>query len=852
MVKLFSFRRKFTIIGLFLLACVFACASLFAANTTTASAEYSVTPQPVLPATAVELKDLSDPKDAYWSDDYSAIVEGANTLLIYSYASDSFTELSNFTSLRRIRRLNERYLVVSDFGILYSIDLENGYSVTEMHSFEGTTISGNYFDICDNTIITSFNKILSVYQVDGNDIVFVRSLGNINADSPIALNSDTIFYVSDTNRLCKCDYMGDVRVSISNDIPTDMIVDNDNLYYIFGNSIYRYSLTGVSTKLTVIPDESYQLGNVYMPVSIAFKGENLLIVDKSLNSAEEFKISNGKLIFTGFAVAKDKTAFNRISANNTAISSYGNTVCVLDENKVTSMVGNEFYSITIDRIKDICIEFEGEFEPDLIACSDSTCLIGQRNEKKICLFDIRSGEIIASEIVDDGIVVSDAVFSSGLYYLLILDNPAGTFSQNSFVFSYDQQFERVSETPVIEINEYVYQDVYPLLAVDVDKNVYITNPIADKIYKFDFENDYARSEIAHATCSGIISLSTDISCKLYALYSNKVISYGAQSTVINISFIGYEGEPCAVTDMAMDFMNKDVYFIFDGQEYVCKTNRLPNTALSEIAVPSSYITKGSNADITKLKIYTEKENANLYCVDVIDGEFVFSGLYGETIELFKICSFTYADEDYTVLSGETTIIAKTKHLTEITGRISETGYSVFVSADVCAYYLPFITDEDTFVLETNSTVRLSKKTQVSTLNLVNFYGKDFYYALISVDGQNAYCYVPKDFTVKTLSENPERFTFKVENINACTVYQDKDMQSEIESISAGTVRVFAIENGVAEIEYEHDGAWIHAFTGANNINAGDNTALRNALIIIAVSLCVFVSSLYLILRRKEK
>jgi hypothetical protein len=68
-----------------------------------------------------------------------------------------------------------------------------------------------------------------------------------------------------------------------------MIANGEYLYYVYNDDLYQYPINqtdAVPKKLTVISDSNYDLGNLNNPVSISFKGDNLLIADDTLHAIQ--------------------------------------------------------------------------------------------------------------------------------------------------------------------------------------------------------------------------------------------------------------------------------------------------------------------------------------------------------------------------------------------------------------------------------------------------------------------------------------------------------------------------------------------------------------------------------------
>jgi hypothetical protein len=312
----------------------------------------------VLPQSEVENYDLdlNPPIDAfYWDDKFAIIADNfSNNLIVYQ---NGIFQTKNLISPKQVRKLGENKLVISQNAALYSLDLNDLDAAPE--KLKGTGTSGiedlgmETFDVNDNYIVTAVSTFVNVYKYNADTPSdWQAQVGGANTDTPISINDkNEIFLVSD-NCLKKYTYNPETKElgytsTISHLNPSAILADNDNVFYIVGNKIYRNLTSGTSADeqlLTVLDvNKDFDLGNITSPVSLAFKNGNLLISDNAVKAVQEFKVDtkNNQLIFTGFAIAKNKTAFNRIGVNAFDIERSKNKTAVLDDNKLTVIEENE-------------------------------------------------------------------------------------------------------------------------------------------------------------------------------------------------------------------------------------------------------------------------------------------------------------------------------------------------------------------------------------------------------------------------------------------------------------------------------------------------------------------------------
>ena len=123
-----------------------------------------------------------------------------------------------------------------------------------------------------------------------------------------------------------------------------MVSHDGYIYFIANKHVYRLNTAdwNLST-LSSQTDSSFDLGYLRSPSNLSFKGENLLISDPETGAVQEFRVENNKLVWTGFAIAKNKTAFNRITDKAFDIERYGDLLAVLSEQKITVISQEESF-----------------------------------------------------------------------------------------------------------------------------------------------------------------------------------------------------------------------------------------------------------------------------------------------------------------------------------------------------------------------------------------------------------------------------------------------------------------------------------------------------------------------------
>lgn len=806
------------------------------------SADFSTSAYLSLPKTELEYSSLDSPKDVYYEDGLIAINDNGKKLLISKNNSQLETALSP-DNLGLIKYFDQNYLLVSNSGSIYKFDRTN-YSLTALKDSQTGLNIGSNFDYNGNLLITNDNTTAIIYSINGDSAEKIKDFSTY-AKSPVAINkAGEIFYVNIDGNLCVKSSDGLVdKVIILGTIPTKIIANNAFAYFITSDSIYQYSIqNGIATKLTVSQNNlDFELGNVVSPTGICFKGDNLLITDASdsptsINAVQEFSVNGSELEFTGFAIAKNKTAFNRISKSAKDIENYENTYAVLDSNKITINRNGTFYNILLKNHSDLIV--------DMFSLGKDTVLISNSSSGKYKIINIKDNLVVSSGTIDGGLLM-DVCYQDGYYYSCSITlNTLGTMTINKL----DENGNKY-----LSFSEDNFYDgsPYPVLCVDVDQNVYVTNTKENLLYKFD-KNGQNKSSI-QGDILDVKKMAIDLNGKIYMLKTGGIfVSYEQDKEEISIS--NFSG---SFTSFSLSYSNKNVYFIENNEERIYSSTTMQNASIDDIAVPDNFTKTGDNADISSLKIFKPKGTINSFKVLEGDTYFKYEGKIEQESEYFLIASIDYtggsnmASTNYFVLGGKQLVIIKSSSLEEITTqKITDIDdKNVFVTTSVSPYFMPQITRDDEYVINSQSLSRLNKGDHVKAEKLVNFLGKDFYYANIIDD---KYAYVPVDFTVDVLREDIYLQSFSVKKVHKTNLYADQEKLSLLEELAEGTeIMLLQNLNRITKIALKVDNDYIVGYVDSSAVIEEPSTALRNAIIIFVVSLSMFATSLYLIFKKKN-
>lgn len=843
-------KTKFTIISI-LFALLLSCLCLAFCSPFIVKAENkSVSANNFLPQTELENVQLSSPIDVYTDGQITAITQSNQKLLINLNGEWKDNDIS-FVAIKQINRLDENNLIVSDNGTIYRIDISGNIDSKIPLSINSDIIGGNYFDINENYLITAFSNTGLIYKRENGG--FVRYSDNTNNDftvkdsSPIAINDDNTFYFVNEDGIFKFDIASNTYSTFIEGVsPTQIIANGDFVYYIANSSVYKVSASGgTPVELFVgAMDNDFDLGNVVNPTDISFKGENLLIT--SANSIQEFKVSDNQLIFTGFAIAKGKTAYNRVLATASKIEKSNKTIAVLDDFKLTIFTNNAENIYARENYKNYLVSsliIDG-VAPSNFALGDNSALLlysdGNANEFLALLDFSKSQDFLSDKIIIDlDPNVRDICYQSGDYYILCDNGSAPQRIYKSIILDGQISFTR------IDANQSTTE--FTLIAVDVNKNIYLANNT--DIAKLSSNDGYTQANVV-SSLSGIKKIQTDLLGNIFVLTNGKVVcpNINAEYSIDNVK------------NFALDFVDDNVYFIKNNSEIIYLTTQLDNVSIADLIVPSEYTLTNPlgtfNAN-ENLEFFSVPSTLNAYVVSTEDDKFIFEKFTAYTGEYVKICAVEYVNSyGFLVLANQNDIVlvdaqnVQTVQKQKITDDIPATA---FVATNVHPYYLPIINPNGDFSFTSTDKIRLVKTTELNVKYKIEFLGCEYYYADFTYESNDYSAYIPCSYTVEVLNEDFAWDSYTIETVKETSVYSEADMQTVIANLSKNS-QIRLIEKGekVCKIAYKlDDGTYQIGYIYANKIIDNPSIAIRNVLIIILVFACVCGTLTYFILRKKR-
>ncbi len=815
----------------------------------------------LLPATEVEQYSLSAPIDAVYDGYFTAIIERSNQSLLV-YTKDAGYRTLSGVNLKQVKKFDESSLLVSDSGSIKIVDISNTIDVLSYSSFQYETsnpFGGTFFDLNKEYLITNYSSKANIYQLSGKEISQKLELSiDIASETPVAINDNNeIFYVVYNNGsyyICKRNVNDLInKIEFTNALsskPSQIIANNDIIYFVVNNSLYKMKTDGTDFKaLTVDGDTRYDLGNLEEPTGISFHEENLLIADPTVSAVQEFAVDGDTLKFTGYAVAKGKTAFNRISAQSTEIEHYKNLTAVLDENKLTVINCPDGFN-TYDKLN-----FKNYFKEDMGFADSSSATLPNKfalgNDTALLNFGTNTVKLLnLSPMADEaeltfvsGIktvdTVKDVCYQSGYYYL------ATTDATHSTVYKVDEKTATIAET--FDFTGIIAE----LITVNVRGDIYIAD--GTNVYK---------NELTTAVCArdGATKLTTDLVGNLFALADNKImqLSGGAFTTTETLG---------NVQAFTLGFDTEKAFYLLDGNESVFATTLLNNVGIDSLTAPDGYKVTDLETSSTTLDVWTADDSATVYAVTTSGASFNFefkdlANGVSEYALLSKLSPILSNDGNvvfYALATPSGAVLIDEIYLTQQSKTWSDAPQSAYVTTDACAYYLPIISAPDTFALtraiDDSGKIRLSKGTVIypdSTTGKITFLEKEFYLATFDYNGQTRQGYVPVSFTVETPLIQSGYDTYSLERVKATKVYAENSLSTEVATLVDGaTVRFYSSKNGVALIEYEVDGNWLTGYVKVNAIKNTPNLVVRNVLLILLVVASFAGTATFFILRKKK-
>ena len=784
------------------------------------------------PINDAQVFDVTTPVDAVSFGDYLAVIkkdESSKRTLWISQKGEAFVLYDKLVENNpgQIKTLNDRYLIVLDNTNLYVIDCQDLSKAPAELQFNGRQINCKSFDLNDNYLVTNTNGVVNLYSIANGDFIEKKEL-NINAKdlTPICVNSvGTVFYIENSTPSKIFAYNNNLNPS-KNQLYTaigdvsHMIANHDTLYIIEGDKVKvlnEQTSNQSASELTVTQDIFNDLGNLISPASLSFNGQKLFIADSTICAVQEFTVENNALVWTGFAIAKNKTAYNRFTDSICDVERTNDNLAVLSDDRITVINLKDFDYLDKNAYLTLYKEDFGNKLPEDIAVGKSSLLTTTKNGEFIYLYDLTAKDNENNPVkieLDTPInLIHDCCYQSGYYYII--------FDVGGKLYTY-----KISELEK---------------TVEFFKK---TDFIADSIITIDvFGNQHIYSKQ-----DGILKVSSDLTGSVFAIKQDGFYK------LVGDTFSKQFDVPSGFTleSFALNFDRKDVYFIADNHEFIYTATHVNNSAIDNTLVPDDYKLTNDSALENGILAYTVNQNSNVYSISENDGKLKFNSLAESESYYIFVCEIPQLN--HSILLGQNGLVLVAKD--NISSKQLETfdiNQTKFISTSVCAYYYPIIDQTSSYALTLNgNSVKLSKGQEIFTKYMIEILGNNYYFATFTQNGELTSGYIPVDFTVDELSVDVKFITFTIENTKGVDVFSDANLKNKITSLASGTtIRLYSTENGVCKIAYYDGQNWIDAYINQNDIQDKPNTTIRNVLIILALTACVCGSITFFVIRKKE-
>lgn len=816
----------------------------------------------MLPSSALEYKSLVAPDDVYSDDSVTAIIQNptnqSTSLLVFT--NGQFSELSH-SALKQVKKLDEQTLLILMNANVYTLDLLT-FDLQTLLASDKTPISGNHFDLNSEYLITSFGTNAFVYQKTENGFSKINKDGfQVIDNSPVAINSNAdIFYIDNDGFLWCTDVTNSIKTKISNAkvlenalIPSKMIADNQFVYYLINQKICRVSIQNKSI-LNLLDDgqmQDFDLGNLVTPAGFSFRNGNLLVTDSTLNAVQEFRINDNDLLeFTGFAIAKGKSAYNRVRAssldkNLKDVEKTGDTVAVLDDEKLLVNTPKNQNAYARENFKNFFKQDLGGQMPNAFALGNGTALLSYNHGDTsgyLRLLNVVSGTLSEKSSLFVGNTIKDVCYQSGYYYVYATSgtsrNEVYKINENDFVIE-----DAIISTSTTNISA---------ITVDVFANVYLANYDSGEIFICKKNENFKQEKIA--TLANVYKMATDLGGNLYLLADGKIKLVNDQTLVDLTPTLLSEQDK--IQSFAMTFDQKEVALILSGEELVCSTTELSNFSLLDAIVTDDlFKITDSTAQLESFKIAKVEDDANVYSVKRNGESFTYKKLITPEDEYAFVCNVSLSNDlTLCALAGKNGIVlVNSEQITLSAPERDSAPQTAFVSTNVNAYYFPIITANSEYALTDNTQIiNVKKTTEIKPLCKITVLDKEFYFANITVNGKNFSAYIPLSFTTETLTEDFKWDDYSLVTLKKTAVFSDSTLKNKICNLESGQkVRLISQENGVACISFSLDGqTFTVGYISTEKIDAPANRAIRNLLIILAVTAAVCGSLSYFLMRKR--
>ena len=255
---------------MFLFMVLIACFVGFYKTTSFSSAEIAqANTVTFLPQSSLENTALEKASAVYRDENLTAIIEDSYKFTIH-FADRSVVvndDKNNLKDMLDVKLFNQNTLFFTANARLYAYDLTQG-------TYEKVMIDGkddepvSYFDFNDNYLITTYQSTCKIFSIVNGSFLRYGSEINIYNGSNISINSDNQLFIVGSSGIYKT-FANEPAVqtpsnTLINTTPSQIISNNDFVYYVLNDKVYSLSVNGGSpVELTTLEsDKNYDLGTI--------------------------------------------------------------------------------------------------------------------------------------------------------------------------------------------------------------------------------------------------------------------------------------------------------------------------------------------------------------------------------------------------------------------------------------------------------------------------------------------------------------------------------------------------------------------------------------------------------------
>ncbi len=814
---------------------------------------------------------LESPKYSAENDSYFAVLENSDTVHritvydktekdYYTFDADSygFTSYANISKIALFSSNGNDYVVVQYDLKLFSINIKTGKKTNIVEEADpANAITSRSFDLNDQNFVIAKENTVNWYVVSSNEndnVILKKKFAseNSNQQSCVCINENFYFYnVSST--VYKVNLISNTveNSTVIHSSINSLTANKDRLFFIAENNVYYIDINDFKAEPNIGIENTVNnvLGKISSPISISVYKDTLSVIDGKTATVQYF--DSVDFTFTGKAVATNETTFNRISKNTLSMSTYGNKLAFLSNTSVKIV--------------------------DLSTLTFSEHVFPATSFNTISIVSIGNDSITVSNGED----IFFKKFSQNTW--TAFSQEKNTFYTSSFMF--DKYYFLSSSTTgdyLTVFNENDFNDFvcYTLnapkgsidkgssLTVDIDGNIYFYNGLTVYKYVLDgndyvFETDFDLN-VPSLKSEEVFKIGIDLTKNVYALATNnrvfKIDPQGNQTTFNlvlsdNLTEKGGIGSHKA-NDFSMNFDNKNVYFIFEGESFILSTTNLENQSSDNIEKPTTLSLSGETGDLTVKKVIIENVSAfkvNLEEENVFGYEYQFFTtdkeylLIGETSNGYAILLSSSVGSN-----SELILVDKEKLPTEQVSLTTEDCVLV-VSSSVNLYHYPIITqDNSCCIYGDEKPVRLDVGTALNVSKSLNFNGKAYLFVNCQVNGKTYEGYVPKDFTSNEIFNEllPQKFQL-VKIKNGTKVYNGENEPIYTFSKVTSLLSAKNTENeDTLIVIYDDNGTRKLGVIEKSYLVKNTTDSVKNYVLIILSVVALFLVALFFIYKKK--